>query len=613
MPCRAVSCVLMAIFAPMSAVKYSREIQAQFVAYLLHKKTDSQGVPLSGRVQKGVKLFKHFRELDQAVFEATFKVSGFGKIMEVLGEYYAKHKDLPTHTTYKQVAAKNKSYELWLSKADAHERVELNTFENLIFSTPQDIPYIETELLNFLAQSYAAMISKEQRDELKDDTEDAFKVIMKKARQVQNYIRDLINEFAGNRDEQKDIVTEDVDLASLRQLPGIETCFRSVTLYYRGITIIVAPPKSFKTGLTQNIAVYLMLKGYHVGWIDLENGLNRSVRRFYQNLLKVPKEWVYSNTYVHKEKMPYPEHKRGKGYRSGDKVFKVVSEATGAKVEIFSAEAGRTIKVDEYVTYVKGYEALIDNAEDVDEWKEFEIDVHGAIEPLQDVLNRRLKEIRQTSGGQVRVRYIKNCTPSKIRQVAEDWRDDETDFFSDDEIPKILIIDWMQHLSNEDKKLAHWEVIRQNYSELKVIREELDLYMLGIEAMKEYEKAADPHWSLKNLKVAGTDRIQYDAEAVTVVIGTDEEKKRGYRRLVKAEDRDGPSGDHTVEFVGIDYELQVAQSIPIEAHLEACPEFWEAKKAGPPRNLKKSFGGEKGPTEAKGLEFPELTADDLGD
>lgn len=596
-------------------MKYSRDIQAQFIAYLLHKRKDENGVPFPGRVQKGVKLFKHFQTLDQAVFEATFKVPGFTRIMEILGEYYAKHKDLPGQITYDQLKAKSKTYKAWYDKADPTEQVDIKVFENLIFQPPEDIPYIEAELLNFLSQSYAEQISREQRAELRDPDEDPYKIIIGKARQVQTYITSLQDEFEGNENEQQDVVTDEADLSNLRQLPGIPTVFRSVTLYYRGITIIVAPPKSFKTGISQNIAVDLMLQGKHVAWFDLENGLYRSVRRFYQNLLGVPKEWVYSNTYVHEDRIQGVEERSyDKEYSKGDRVYKIFSDPTGERVKVFSKEAGREIEVDEYVTKVRVFEASENGADHPDQWDELDPTpyvVEDVYEPLEDVLTRRLKEIKETTGGQVRVRYVANCTPSKIRSIVEDWRDDETEFFSHPEKDKVIIIDWMQHLGNEDKRLQHWEIVRQNYKQLKIIRSELNLYMLGIEAMKNYEKALDPHWSLKDLKVAGTDRIQYDAEAVAVLVGTDDEKQAGYRRMYVSEDRDGPSGDHTVEFIKIDYARQTAASVDPEVHRADLPDLWTEWENGPGKKSKNFAGVEK--AQESGLEdgFAELSADEL--
>lgn len=600
--------------------KYTKEIQAQFVSYLLFKKVDSQGVPLPGRVQKGVQIFKHFRELDQTIFEATFKVRGFTKIMELLGEYYTKYSDLPTKLTYDQLKRESKSFQNWLKNAEVIEKTELKNFEKRIFQPPQDIPYIESQILNFLAQSFAELIQREQIDAIKESSEDPYKIITQNARKIQQYIFDLKKEFEGDKDEEQDIVVDNPDLSGLRQLPGISTCFKSVTLYYRGITILVAPPKSFKTGLSQNIAVDLMLKGFHVAWIDLENGLARSIRRFYQNVLGVPKEWIYSDTYVHKDRITLEEHDPEKLYSKGDKVYRVESIPTGEKVDVFSSIAGRDITVDEYVTEIKIYEATEDTTGDyVDQWIDkyanHELPAHyfrgNPYERLTDVLKRRLQEIKEETGGQVRVRYLKNCTPDKIRSTIEDWIDDETYFFSVDGKPRIIIIDWMQHLNSNDSRLNYWEAIRDNYTQLKIIREELDLWMLGIEAMKNYEKASDPHWSLKDLKVAGTDRIQYDAEAVTVVVGTDEEKQKGYRRLIKSEDRDGPSGDNTVEYVDINYQIQRAKITDPEDHKRNCPQYWTALAEGPKKKGKNNFGQKTASNDSNDLIFPELSAEDL--
>lgn len=589
--------------------KYTKEVQAGFIAYLLHKKLDQYGQPFPGNLQKGVKLFKHFQRLDQGVFEATFRVSGFTRIMEVLGSYYTKYNDLPSKTVYDSIKKQNRAYNTWFEKADASARVELRQFEDLIFQPPQDVKFLETELMNFLTESFFELMKRESREALKEPVEDTYKIIYEASNSVLSYIKQLQEEIDGVHEEQYDLVSTEVDIDQLNQLPGVVTCFKSITLYFRGITILVAPPKSFKTGITQNIAVDLLYKGYDIVWIDLENGLHRTVRRFYQNLLGCPKEWIYSNTYVHKDKIALEELDYSRPYSKGEKLYKIYSDKTGEKKEIVIE--GRKIYVDEYKTVAKVFQALIDGADEVEDWEELDANDHivnSAYEPLDQVLTRKLEEIKKNGGGEVRIRYMKKATVPKIRALAKGWQEEAIangkGFFHPDR-PKVFIIDWMQHLKNENHKLLHWEVSRANYQELKDLREEFDAAMLGIEAMSNYEKSLDPHWSLKDLETAGSKRISYDAESIAVVVGTDEEKQKGWRRMYVKEDRDGASGNSTMEMIKIDYICQKAVSSDIDTHEKECPEVWQEWRKGKTRG--KSYANNQQNT----MEFPELNTGDL--
>jgi len=100
----------------MSASKFSPEIQIRMIALLLQKEVVN-GKVKPAENQRGVKLFRHFHKVDAETFASTFSFSGIGPIISVLGEYYAKHKDLPSKEIFDHLKKGNQKYMRWTNEA----------------------------------------------------------------------------------------------------------------------------------------------------------------------------------------------------------------------------------------------------------------------------------------------------------------------------------------------------------------------------------------------------------------------------------------------------------------------------------------------------------------
>ena len=216
---------------------------------------------------------------------------------------------------------------------------------------------------------------------------------------------------------------------------------------------------------------------------------------------------------------------------------------------------------------------------------EFSVD---AIHTAQQALEARLAEIALTTEGEVMLESMRQATVEQIAHKVRRYKEKGGKFYNGAR-PRVLVIDWGQKLRNNNPKLSHWEKKRDNYTQLQALCETEDLYLLIIEAPKDYAKLSDPHFQPKNMVTAGTDQIAYDAVSMAVVMATDEEREAGFRRIQTVVDRDS---DIEVDYVRVDYNTFRAWPVDETEHEAALPELWREWETGPrPERGKKDFRG----------------------
>jgi len=564
-------------------MKYTPQVQLKMIARLLWKEKSSEGVFKPKSKQVGLRLFKYFKEVDAAVFKETFSSSAAQKIVELLGWYYGEYEDLPSEVVYDQIKREHTPFKKWLKQTSGEEKQDLRNFERVLFTPPEDEDYTIAQLIEFIVHCFLSKLIREEANKLSQEGIKPSEVIVWSQKERRLFIDKLNADVLQEDSDGLYILDGPGNTDDLQLLEGLGTCFESIVLYYRGITILVSSPKSYKTAISQNIAVHLMKKGCDVLFADLENGRLKMERRFYQALLGAEKEWFYSGVYVDvttivKSVVKYEEDNT---YAEGEKVYRIKSFKEGTKI---ISSGGLDKEVDQWHTKVYIYRAKVRNPEAKGDWEE--LDNKGGLfydeqELYKDIFDELDKELNAISedGGNIRLEYVKACTPAKLEKLIISLQDDDIDFFNSDR-PRTIIIDWGQHLKANDKSLNYWERIRQNYQDLKDLRDSYGLHMLMIEAVKDYRKLADPNFKLRDLKIAGTENIGYDAECVVVLLATEEEQEKGYRRMVLSADRDRGGGDHMVEYIRAEYEHMRAYPIDAQSHIDNCEDFWSEKGKG---------------------------------
>jgi len=566
-------------------MKYTPEVQLKMISRLLWKDRLPDGQIKPKVQQLGLRLFKYFKEVDATVFKETFSSSAAQRIVELLGTYYGEYTDLPSKEVYRQIKKDSNPFQKWLKLSSSEDKQDLRNFERALFKPPEDEDYTIAQLIGFIVHCFLSKLIRDEAEKLRLDDVDPIEVIKWSYRERKLFIDKLNSDILNEESEGVYIFDKVHSLEELEQLEGLKTCYESIVLYFRGITIVIAGPKSFKSGLSQNVAVDLVKQGADVLFADLENGKLKMERRFYQSLLQAPKEWFYSGVWVDTSHIikSVKQYEEDRIYLQGEKVYRIRSYKDGKKEVVIE---GKKKQVNNWKTVVRIYEAIKKNPQGYDDWRELSNKGDKYFDPdkvyvsLLDKLNDTLEKIKAESGGDIRLEYIKSCTPGKLDKLIVQLKEDPTNFFSDDSRPKVVIIDWGQHLKSDNRDLNYWQAIRENYADLKELRDRHNIYMLMIEAPKDYEKLTDEKFRLRNLKIAGTGNIGYDVECAVVSLATEEEKEKGYRRLVLWMDRDRDGGDHVVEYLHIDYDIMTASPIDRQIHMDNCPEFWEEQSSG---------------------------------
>ncbi len=513
---------------------------------------------------QGKAMFPMMRRVDAAVFEDQLSDVAARKAVESLGRYYGRFKALPSKDAWQDWRRKDAPLVRWLDGCPDEEEDSFKLLEGVMHKPPKDPEYAVALLREFIVRMFAVGQAVAEAQLLAGTDKQPSEVLEEGRAAREAFAAEMDAALSGGEREYSE-VSGVVDLTGMLDTEPIRTCISKLNLYRRGITVLAAPPKSFKTGIVQAVAVGLARDGCDVYFVDLENGRDKSRRRFYQNMLNCTKEEIWAGRVVDRARVRL--HDREAVYGKGDKV---------AKIEAWKDDEGKWhLRLPEFT-------AMVDGAELTGDWQETgELDVDRSTGPVEGLLQAELDRLE----GRLGLEYVKGASVARIGQLAGLF------FAATPEgRRKVVVIDWGQHLRNPDKKLNYWEKIRDNYAQLKELRDRLDVSVLMIEAPKEYAKLGDAMFRKKDLKMAGTENIGFDVEALHVLLATEEEREKGWRRMMVAEDRDADSGDHVVSFLKLDYRcMQVAQ-VTADEHRYACPQFW-AERDGTGKSKGKGGAG----------------------
>lgn len=501
---------------------------------------------------KGQALFPLLRHVDSGVFEEEFSDRAARKAVESLGRFYGRFKALPSKEAWQDWRRSDAPLVKWLDTCPDEEEGSFVQLEAAMFRPPQDPDYTVHKLAQFITRMFMVRSMKDEALELSVSGTDPVEIFEKTRQERVAFHATLQSALDGHAREASEI-TGEVRVDDLADTVALETLVPGLRLYRRGLTVLASPPKSFKTGLMQSVAVDLARRGAWVFYADLENGEAKSRRRFYQNMLNCPKEWLWSRVWLDEASLPVRVFRRGEEYNKGDEVVRVtpVKGEDGWRLE------GRK------------HRALCDDPYAVEDWSPGTgFDLEEYLHPVGEVLEQAL----QAFPGKLWLEYIKGASVARLGMLAKA-------FFAPAPagVPKVMLIDWGQHVKNTNSKLNYWEKIRDNYAQLKDLRDEEDLHVLMVEAPKDYTKLSDPMFKKKDLRMAGTENIGFDVESLLVMLATEEEREKGWRRIMVVEDRDAESGDHTTSFLRLDYERMQVAPVDLEDHRAACPDFWRER------------------------------------
>lgn len=552
------------------------KVQANMLAYLLRSE-DSKGRKIDRSKGKGAQLFSLFENIDEDVFFDTFNVEGVETIIATIGRHFETYKELPSESVWHEIKKTSSEYQKWFANAPQRNKKKLENFEAEIYAPVKDESFLEHQIISLLCKSHMAQVARDEIElgaSLEKTPMEALEWGMQERRKFLTKINGLNKKSEGSL-----VLDVEHDYTNLADAEAIVTCFKSIRLYKQNLTVLAAPPKSFKTGISQNEAIELMKQGHDVLYIDLENGMKRMMRRFIQSLLGVPKEWVYANSYVEIKEVEkehgVKHYDRSKAYKLGDQIFKVVPN----KEEIDKKKV--------WTLSIQFFEANTDLPENPEDW-----DKTRTIEVGEVTIAQKFKEenerIRRSSGGNIRLESMRNAAVEDIKALIEGYETEmtsEANFYSGAR-EKILILDWGQLVKNKNSKLAFWEKSRDNYSQYREVYESHDLYMLVIEAPTDYLKLSEPDFNPENLLTASNKNIVFDAVSVAVIMATKEEKAKGYRRIAISVDRDSAL---IWDYVKVDYNCFRAVTVTPDHHREVFPELWaimEGKAEAPTKPSK---------------------------
>lgn len=529
--------------------------------------------------KEGMALFPLLGEMDMHVFEEQVQDTAVRRVVESLRRYYAKFRVLPSKEAWRDWRGTDKPLVQWLKNCADDEEESLQGLEAAMYAKPKDAAFAADRLAGFLSESFLQVQMQVTAMALATGSATASEEISRMQVASRSFQATMKTALEGHGIREVSEITSKPDLRGLGDTTALETFIPSLRLYRRGLTVLLAGPKSWKTGAVQAVTTGLASEGAWVYYIDLENGEAKMRRRFYQGIIGCTKHELFAGKVIDPAALPHPQPEKGKWYGKGDLVCKVVPVQDDEGDWHFEATT---------------HEALANGAESKEDWSEGEeADISEALSPAAGKIEEALAAFK----GRLMLEYVKAATIDRIETVV-------VPFFAEapPDVPKVLVIDWGRHLLNPNGKLSHWEKVRDNYAALKALRDEHDLHVLMIEAPADYGKMSDPNFKISNLKVAGTEQIGFDVESMAVMLFTEEEGERGYRRIITKEDRDAEKGEHTVQFLKIDHQRMTAKVITKEEHREACPEFWAARDGGGGSGSSSGSGGDaKGRSKIPGL------------
>lgn len=523
------------------------------IRWFLHRRR-TKGVLDS--YQPGDVLFHHLRTVDSSTFQSMFDVQGADVVLGTLGRYHEKYSKLPPHDVYESVKVRDARYVQWFNKATAPERAALARFEQDIFAPLDEEEWSREQVKDFLYRSFCTRIMAREAQELALGVKSAEEIFKQGVDDRSSFMSELERDLAGSRDGALTYTAVPV-VSGMSDEKGYPTLFPNIRIYKEGVTCLLAPAKKGKTTLLLSISRDLADRGWNVIYLDLENGLQKLMRRQYQGITASPKAWVERNFFVDASKLPHPFRTPFGVYLKGDRCCRWrVVRGVGSGPESIE---------------VLIMEATCNSPSDSD-WKEVgNVELSGLATSMEEELTARMNAQRAESGGNVYIERLRNPTPARMEEVIE-YSKVEFGWFEDGK-PVLVVVDWGQHMRSDNKSLKSiWEVSRDNYAKYKDLRENHGFSQLIIEAPAEPDDFSRVSFDVASVKAASNRNIIYDVEAAACFLATEEEHVNGYGRLVVSHDRDGAA--YETSYVRKDYDTMRYYPCQESEHRARCPKYW---------------------------------------
>lgn len=547
-------------------MNYSKSQEFQFLAYMV---THTNSTDLLDYFASNIDHIKEFIQNSLAV-----------TVLKTIGQYVEEYKDTPDKVTYDTYKTQNKYYLEVFTRLDSNLQNDLLLMEDGLFKPPSNTKFIEKHMLNFVgrlefSKLLSKMVDKYEKDNEEPIDHDLYAKLLKTS-------SDRLNQFQALISSEVDYVQlseDNTDMVEFRDIGLIKTMFRNIFLYPGKPFELLAGEKMFKSGIAQNAAISLASAGYDVLMLDLENGKKLMLRRYYQALAGLTKHEILANKRVkHEDMKSYKHFSMIDTYNKEDIVYTI-----NPIEEVYEEDGEEKIDYDVAVWFFRAIEDNIRGIQPMvtDEWESYWNPVTDTIEiPFGDPKEYLEKCKKETfkKGGDIGIGYVKNATTASIRKEIERAINNPTKFFTNPK-KRALLIDWKILLRPTIKVNNVWERMSNIDSEMSLILSEFNLPCLTINGVP--NSGLLQEWDIDLTKIyTKYGREQgYNVFANSVLAGTPEEQRYGFRRLYIKENRDGAKMDHTIEIIWIDYNTFTAYTGEKykEMHKAIFPDFWNTK------------------------------------
>ena len=528
---------------------------------------------------KNPKLFRYVYEFqDTDNIKRFFSFVGVHYILQILIDHYKKHNEILSRDLFEDIKFAYIPFRDWWNDASLEERSDFVDLENKLFSDLKDINFTKDRVKSLLIETHAAFFRKKEQDEIIKTPSRVVEIFEEYTDKRKKFLLELEIDLEANSRESSFFtdVTEDFEL--LKGITPLKTHHPSINFYPRGLTLLVSDAKMFKTGISNDIVLYLAdTLGMDVILFDLENGLHQMLIRLVQGYMNIPREWIYADTFVDKEELNalrygedsdknYLEYDPAGVYMQGERYYKIYATReidSDKKVKGFD-NSNISWKIN-----VGFYEVIAEGTGSTAMYRKLDnvfYDKTRVFSPLLPRLRKKLKELNTGIKGNIKIEYLKKPTPSSIKRSIEFCINDDSQTgqtFYKDPKARVAVIDWLALMKNDNQKLATWEQMRQTYLDLKEIRKEYDVSMLAIEGVSNPEELSKAVINPYDVKTMNSRRSTFDAEAVVALCATTEERKHNYRRIETLYDR---YSENTVSYIRVHPNTQQVEILDFEGH-----------------------------------------------
>lgn len=564
-------------------------------------------------------------EFKQAVFDAPY-----GEILGVFASYYSKYGTVPTkgiYDDYKTTVHEYAKYVQTFCITEDEER-KLRTIENKLYRpvAEEDYNYIKDNIKEYLLMNYHRVSQQKASILIEDPTLDTDEAFVQSMREHQRWYTRLTNALNNNDDTGKYryAVGGKIDTEVTNTRVPMRTLFKAIWFSFMGLTTMISAAKSYKTGITIALAIWLVKQGFHVLMFDLENGMGSYLKRIYQSILNLPEECIFSDTGVDRSKIAgeYDEYSRLGNYKVGQKVYIICSERELKDGKAYSFDS------DDYEYYIevryfkctdKDYQPLTRSTQiqNYKGWEEIDEETIEEFEPDNVYVNftefgqKKMNAIQKKSGGMLLVADLPNVAVEHMAEVIEDlstnpfviddeYREEQADFFK---IPakRFVLIDWITLIQSTKNFKGIFELTDYVYMTLKDIMNNHQCTMFVVEGTNDVGAAELQKWEPNKNAVQprGTRKASFDVVHKCMLRNTKNEQRELLRTLIAMDSRLA-SVNLATDYMLIDPDTQQVEIITPEQHQKLNPEDWKADRnvTKKPKNPKK--------------ELTSITEEDLG-